>query len=96
MPGSCSILAVAESQGLDGNPLAFNSLHRLTLPEERRLCKHLTEYPEEVHQAAAKLEPHRMTPFYLGELAGQFHHYYNHHRIIQEDQELSQARSCWP
>ena len=28
----------------------------------------------------------------MGELAAQFHHYYNHHRIIQEDRELSQAR----
>jgi arginyl-tRNA synthetase len=25
-------------------------------------------------------------------LAAQFHHYYNHHRIIQEDRELTQAR----
>ena len=37
------------------------------------------------------MEPHRL-PFYLGELAAQFHYYYNHHRIIQEDRELSQAR----
>jgi arginyl-tRNA synthetase len=51
----------------------------------------LTEYPEEVNQVAMKLEPHRI-PFYLGELAAQFHHYYNHHRIIQGDRELSQAR----
>jgi arginyl-tRNA synthetase len=87
----CSILAVARSQGFFVEDLDHHSLHRLTLPEERKLCKHLTEYPEEVSQAASKLEPHRL-PFYLGELAAQFHHYYNHHRIIQEDQELTQAR----
>ena len=87
----CSILAVAQSQGFIIEDLDTKTLHRLTLPEERSLCKHLTEYPEEIHQAALKLEPHRI-PFYLGELAAQFHHYYNHHRIIQEDRELSQAR----
>ena len=86
-----SVLRVAESQGLDGNPLGFNSLHRLALPEERGLCKQLTEYPEIVLQAALNLEPHRLTA-YLGELAGMFHHYYNHHRFISDDQELTLAR----
>jgi arginyl-tRNA synthetase len=86
-----SVLRVAESQGLDGNPLAFNSLHRLALPEERGLCKQLTEHPEVVHQAALNLEPHRLTA-YLGELAGMFHQYYNHHRFISDDQELTLAR----
>ncbi len=87
----CSILGVARSQNFNIEALDPDTVHRLTMPEERRLCKQLTEYPEEVHQAALKLEPHRL-PFYLGELAAQFHHYYNHHRIIQEDRELSQAR----
>ena len=86
-----SVLRVAESQGLDGNPLGFNSLHRLALPEERGLCKQLTEYPEVILQAALNLEPHRLTA-YLGELAGMFHHYYNHHRFISDDQELTLAR----
>jgi arginyl-tRNA synthetase len=87
----CSVLDVARSQGFNIDAPDTHSIHRLTLPEERKLCKHLTEYPEEVHQAGVKLEPHRI-PFYLGELAAQFHHYYNHHRIIQEDHELSRAR----
>lgn len=88
---ACSLLAVAQSQGFTIDNLDVKMVHLLTLPEERRLCKHLTEYPEEVNQAAMKLEPHRI-PFYLGELAAQFHHYYNHHRIIQDNRELSQAR----
>ncbi|MBI4767564.1 MAG: arginine--tRNA ligase [Deltaproteobacteria bacterium] len=87
----CSVLSVARSQGFIIEDLDRQTVRLLTLPEERKLCKHLTEYPEEVYQAAAKLEPHRI-PFYLGELAAQFHHYYNHHRILQEDHELSQAR----
>jgi arginyl-tRNA synthetase len=88
---ACSVLAVAQSQGYPIEALDLKTIYRLTLPEERKLCKHLTEYPEEVNQVAMKLEPHRI-PFYLGELAAQFHHYYNHHRIIQGDRELSQAR----
>jgi arginyl-tRNA synthetase len=86
-----SVLRVAESQGLDDNLLGFNSLHRLALPEERALCRQLTEYPEILFQAASNLEPHRLTA-YLGELAGLFHQYYNHHRFISEDQELTLAR----
>lgn len=86
-----SVLRVAEAQGLEGNPLAFNSLHRLALPEERALCRQLTEYPELIHQAAVNLEPHRLTA-YLGELAGMFHHYYNQHRFIGDDPELTLAR----
>ncbi|MFH0786807.1 MAG: arginine--tRNA ligase, partial [Pseudomonadota bacterium] len=87
----CSVLAMARSQGLSLETEDSTCLRRLGLPEERRLCKHLMEYPEEVRQAALKLEPHRL-PFYLGELAAQFHYYYNHHRIILEDRQLTQAR----
>lgn len=88
---ACSVLSLAEEQGLSGKEVDEKILPRLSLPEERRLCKTLTEFPEEVRQAAEKLEPHRL-PFYLGELAAQFHHYYNHHRILQEDRELARAR----
>jgi arginyl-tRNA synthetase len=87
----CSVLEKARAQGFIIENLDYSSIQRLSRPEERRLCKLLTEYPEEVTQAALKLEPHRI-PFFLGELAAQFHHYYNHHRILQEDKELSQAR----
>ena len=86
-----SILRVADTQDLGAGPLGFHHLDRLSLPEERGLCKALTEYPEVVSQSALALEPHRLT-IYLAELAGRFHHYYNHHRIISDDQELSLAR----
>jgi arginyl-tRNA synthetase len=36
-------------------------------------------------------EPHRIT-FYLQELSGLFHPYYNKHRIVIEDVELTRAR----
>jgi len=87
----CSVLALARSRGIDPSGLKGGSLSRLTLPEEKRLCKTLAEYPEEVTQAAARLEPHRL-PFYLSELAAQFHYYYNQHRFLTEDRDLTEAR----
>ena len=46
-----------------------------------------------VSGAVESLEPHRI-PFYLLELAGEFHRYYNKpsNRIISEQRELSLAR----
>jgi arginyl-tRNA synthetase len=41
--------------------------------------------------AANTHEPHRIT-FYIQELSGLFHHYYNKYRIVDNDIELSRAR----
>ncbi len=63
----------------------------LTLPEEVALIKAVIRYPEVVEAAARALEPHRLT-FYLNDLAGTFHSYYNKNRVISEDPTLSRAR----
>jgi len=63
----------------------------LTLPEEITLIKAVIRYPEVVEAAARALEPHRLT-FYLNDLAGTFHSYYNKNRVISEDPMLSRAR----
>jgi arginyl-tRNA synthetase len=57
------------------------------------LARRLLELPEVVRGSVEDLEPHRI-PFYLLELAGEFHRYYNKpaNRIIGLDQELSRAR----
>jgi arginyl-tRNA synthetase len=44
-----------------------------------------------LEESVRELEPHRMV-FYLSDLAGEFHRYYNRHRVITEDAELSRAR----
>jgi arginyl-tRNA synthetase len=44
-----------------------------------------------VENAALALEPHRVV-FFLQDLAGKFHSYYNKHRVISEDEELTRAR----
>ena len=66
-------------------------LEWLTLPEELALMRKLCQYPDMIEDAAAVLEPHRIT-FYLQDLAALLHHYYYQHRIISEDEELTQAR----
>jgi arginyl-tRNA synthetase len=62
-------------------------------PEELDLAKRALGLPEIMTAAAQALEPHRI-PFYLLELAGEFHRYYNKpaNRIIGQDRELSMAR----
>ncbi len=61
--------------------------------EELDLAKRLLELPEVVRGSVETLEPHRL-PFYLLELAGEFHRYYNKptNRIIGNDHELSRTR----
>ncbi len=61
--------------------------------EELDLVRRAVGLPEVMTAAAEALEPHRI-PFYLLELAGEFHRYYNKpaNRIIGPDRELSVAR----
>jgi arginyl-tRNA synthetase len=63
----------------------------LRLPEERLLAKRVAIFPEFVEGMALALEPHRVTS-YLQDLAGIFHSYYNKHRIISDDKEMTKAR----
>lgn len=86
----CSIEKQAREQGVavDGGP---DVLHRLVEPEEHALLKTLADYPSLVAGAAADLAPHRVI-FYLMELAGQFHGFYNKHKVLTDDRELVRAR----
>jgi len=61
--------------------------------EELDLVRRAVGLPAVMTAAAEALEPHRI-PFYLLELAGEFHRYYNKpsNRIIGSDRELSMAR----
>ncbi|MFQ5508330.1 MAG: arginine--tRNA ligase [Leptospirillia bacterium] len=55
------------------------------------LIKKLTDFPKMVEDAAAELAVHR-TPYYLQELAAQFHAYYYKHRFVSDDLPLTRAR----
>ena len=59
--------------------------------EELQLIKLLTSLPDTVDDCAMHFEPHRLT-YYLTELAGCFHGFYNKNRVISEDRALTNAR----
>ena len=58
---------------------------------EIELIRLLAQFPDVVEAAAMELEPHRIV-FYLMGFAGAFHRYYNRHRIVTDDLELTRAR----
>lgn len=67
------------------------SLELLTEKEEITLIKEMAKFPEVVALSGKNLEPHRII-FYLMELAASFHSYYNMHKVLGENRELSAAR----
>jgi arginyl-tRNA synthetase len=85
----CSIEKKAAQEGLIITGPPEKAL--LTEAEEVRLLKSLARYPQVLESAACLLEPHRIT-FHLLELAALFHAYYNKHRVVGEDKDLSYAR----
>ena len=64
---------------------------RLELTEELELIRAMIQFNDVLEESVRELEPHRMV-FYLLDLAGQFHRYYNRTRVISEDSDLSRAR----
>jgi len=68
-----------------------SSLERLTEDAEKGLLNKLAAYPELIKNAAINCEPH-IVANYLKELAGEFHSYYNAHKMLLEDTELRNAR----
>jgi arginyl-tRNA synthetase len=68
-----------------------NSVELLTEDSEKALMKKLSAYPELIQNAACACEPHSVAN-YLRELAGEFHSYYNAHKVLIEDQALRNAR----
>lgn len=91
----CSIERQAREKGvqLPAGPAGV-SLDLLQEAEEYALLKAIADYPALVAGAAAELAPHRII-FYLMNLAGLFHSYYNKHKVISDDAELSAARLCF-
>lgn len=78
------------------NGIALDGLHgapvgRLELAEELELIRSMIQFNDVLEESVRELEPHRLV-FYLLDLAGQFHRYYNRTRVILEDVDLSRAR----
>jgi arginyl-tRNA synthetase len=88
-----SILRKAAGQGLDAIGWRDNSGAQLVQGEEIQLLKALARFPEVVRLSAETLAPHRIT-FALMNLSALFHAYYNKHRVLTDDPELSNSRLC--
>jgi arginyl-tRNA synthetase len=80
-------------QQWDGNSadLAAADLSLLQSKAADHLLRRLAEYPEVLSDAAADLAPHALA-FYLRDLAGDFHTFYNADRVLVDDQNLKLAR----
>ncbi len=88
----CSVLRKLDSEGMAWDQAAgLASLERLESETETDLVKQLAKYPETLQHAALNFEPH-MLANYLRDLAGDFHTWYNGHKLIIDDAELRNAR----
>lgn len=86
-----SILRTAAQTGIVPAPAAQVDISLLSSSEEIGLIRQVTRFPEVVEDAAMSREPHRLV-FFLLELAGDFHRYYNSCRVVTEDLQLTRAR----
>ena len=77
--------------GGDEAKLREADLAPLTSARELELMSRLGDYPDVVAQAARELSPH-LVAFYLRELAGEFHSYYNAERFLVPEAPLRVAR----
>jgi arginyl-tRNA synthetase len=84
----CSVFA---QWGGNAARLQSVALTPLALERELALAQRIAEFPEIARVAAHELAPHSIA-FYLRELAGEFHGYYNAERILVEDEPLREAR----
>jgi len=84
----CSVLSQWGGQERD---LTSTDLAPLIAERELALCGKLQWFPEVIAQAAADFAPHSLA-FFLRELAGEFHGWYNAERLLVEDESLKQAR----
>jgi arginyl-tRNA synthetase len=87
----CSILNMARERGISLPGYTDIETALLNEPDEKVLIKLMARFPEIIEGAAKTLEPHRIT-FYLNELAGVFHSYYNKNKVISENEKLTAAR----
>lgn len=88
----CRMLEKANSTQMRFNQTqARQFANRLDLDAETEILAKLAAYPDILVRAANAYEPHQIGN-YLKELAALFHGWYNEHKVLTEDVELTQAR----
>ena len=84
----CSVLKKSNTINKD---LVDSDLSLLDLEKEVEIQKTLKQYPSVIERAAKSSEPHLIC-YYLKDLAGLFHSYYNSEKFIVEDEKLMNSR----
>jgi len=87
----CNILKHAEEEKINIGEIDKVNTELLNKPEEIELAKTLTGFKDICEISALTYAPHRITG-YLLKLAGIFHNFYNKHRVVTENKELTAAR----
>ena len=88
----CSVLRKAEAAGVGDVKPESDVLRRLVAEEELELIRTLARFPECVEGAARLLSPH-LVSFFLVDVSGMLHRYYNRHQVLNlQEPELTRAR----
>lgn len=87
----CAILRQAKEKDIEIPGLAEVDLSLLKEKEELALLKAISGFPAAIEASALELAPHK-TIFYLLDLAAQLHSYYNKHKVLGGDPDLTRAR----
>ena len=85
----CSIFREAANRGIEYTPGVFD---KACLKDESciQLMKLAAKYPEEVIDAAASFEPHKI-PTFLLKLAQAYHRFYTDHKVLNENTGIGNA-----
>ena len=84
----CSVLKKSNAQIME---LESADLALLNTEKEIEIQKTLNQYPALIERAARSSEPHLLC-YYLKDLSGLFHSYYNSEKFIIEDKKLMASR----
>ena len=87
----CSLMAKAAERDIVAGECTPELLARLDTPEDLMLLKTMDLFQDTVEAASRTLSPHHIS-YYLQELAGGLHRYYNVHHVLSAEPDLIRAR----
>ncbi len=88
----CSVFRNLEQMDKTHNPaIGEAALKLLTEPNEIKLLRELSRYPEIIESSARLRAPHQLA-HYLQSLATEFHAYYNSQQFLVDDEHIRNAR----
>lgn len=85
------VASLLQQWGGDARALPAADLSALESAVEMQLIQRIIDYPDAIETAARDLAPH-VIAFYLKDLAGDFHSYYNGTRFLVDEEPVKLAR----